>query len=282
MITREDHGLLADHLHALVRAYLPLADLQMQEARQDALARAKRIFEMITSGKKPQQYEYLDRPVKEEILKVIGDGDSPIAMITRNRYGAQVLNCANAMFVDIDFPRPKGRGLLDAIALMFSSAKREARQQEIIDEKIQKVEQWAASNPDRSFRLYRTREGLRLLFTDRLYDPTSEETAAILSELESDFLYVKLTQKQESFRARLTSKPWRCASTRPPNSFPWDDAKAESMFREWENAYEKQDKRFKVCELIKAFGSPAGIDDLAVVVKIHDQETRISAKAELA
>ncbi len=147
---------------------------------------------------------------------------------------------------------------------------------------IGEVNQWADHNPDRSFRLYRTKEGLRLLFTDRLYNPTADETSAILSELKADPLYVTLTRKQECFRARLTSKPWRCGSPRPPSSFPWDSPEAEAAFREWEDVYTKRDAKYKVCELINEFGSPADISEFRMIVDVHDRGVRISTKAELA
>jgi hypothetical protein len=256
--------------------------VSLEEARGEASTRAKRIFDLITSGQKPERYEYHDRPIKEERLKEIGDADSPIAVVTRNRYGALVLNCANALFVDVDFPRPRPNGLLDGIMLAFSRKRREARQQAVAQATIERIEQWAGRNPERGFRLYRTKEGLRLLFTDRLYDPTAQETTTILSELQADPLYVTLTQKQECFRARLTSKPWRCGCSRPPNSFPWDDPKTEAEFRKWEARYTKLDAQFKVCDLIREFGAPANIDSLRTIVSVHDQGTRIAGNAALA
>lgn len=254
----------------------------LEDARKEASTRAKRIFDLITSGQKPERYEYHDRPIKEERLKEIGDIDSPIAVITRNRYGAQVLNCANALFVDVDFPRLQPNGLLDGIMLAFSRKRREARQQVLVQAKIEMIVEWAGRNPDRGFRLYRTREGLRLLFTDRLYDPAAHETATTLSELDADPLYVTLTKKQECFRARLTSKPWRCGSSRPPNSFPWDNSDAEAKFRKWEADYTKHDARFKVCNLICEFGTPADIESLKIIVDVHDRGARVDSEAELA
>jgi hypothetical protein len=95
-------------------------------------------------------------------------------------------------------------------------------------------------------------------------------------------LYVTLTRKQECFRARLTSKPWRCGNPRPPNSFPWDSPKAEAAFRKWEDAYTKRDSKYKVWNLIREFGSPADISELRTVVDVHDRGVRVAAKAELA
>ena len=254
----------------------------LEDARGQAEARARRIFELITRGRKPERYEYHDRPIREEIIKEITADGAPIAIVTRNRYGALVLNCSRALFVDIDFPRPQPTGFLGGVLLAFSRRRREARRQDLVQTAIQAVERWAARHPGHGFRLYRTREGLRLLFTDQLYEPTSDQTASILSELKADPLYVRLTQKQECFRARLTAKPWRCGSPRPPCAFPWDDPKAEKAFRQWEAAYTKCDAGFKVCELVKAFGPQPEIAALQTIVDVHDQGARITADAPLA
>ncbi len=254
----------------------------IQEAQSQASARAKRMFELITTGRKPERYEYHDRPIREERLREIHDRDTHIAVITRNRYGALVLNCTNVLFADVDFPHPAPLGFLDRLLLKVSRRRRKAAWTALVGAKIKEVEGWAARNPDHSFRLYRTREGLRLLFTDRLYNPTGDETARILSELNADPMYVTLTRKQECFRARLTSKPWRCGISNPPNSFPWDGPEAEAKYRKWEDAYSQHDAGFKVCELIREFGFPADMGSIKTIVDIHDQETKIHATAELA
>lgn len=254
----------------------------LREAEKEGAARARRIFDLITRGQTPDRYEYHDRPIKEEILNEVSDGGSPIAVITRNRYGALVLNCRNVLFVDVDFPKPKPTGFVEALLMMFSRSKRDARRQAVVQETIGQVEEWARRNPPHTFRLYRTKEGLRLLFTGKLYDPTSPETASILRELGADPLYVKLTEKQECFRARLTSKPWRCGCPRPPSTFPWDDARSESEFRQWEAAYSRRDAEYKVCELIAEFGDGPLIAPLKTIVDLHDRSSRIEASAPLA
>ncbi|MDD5704744.1 MAG: hypothetical protein PHR35_02385 [Kiritimatiellae bacterium] len=254
----------------------------LQEAREEASRRARRVFEIITAGRTPKQYEYLDRPIREEIVREIGDGNAPAAIVTRNRYGALVLNCAGVMFVDVDYPPPRARGLLERIKLAFSPKLRDDEWQAAAKARIEQVEQWAGRNPGRGFRLYRTKEGLRLLFTDRLYDPASDATAATLSELDADPLYVRLTRKQQCFRARLTSKPWRCDCSCPPNAFPWETPEAEAKYRNWQETYAKRDAQYKVCELVREFGAPADNETIKTIVDVHDRETRISADARLA
>ena len=254
----------------------------LEDARKQAVSRAKHVFELVTQGQKPGAYDYADRPVKEEIIEDLSDGNTQIALVTRNRYGALVLNCANVLFADIDFPSAAPKGLLEALAFMFMPGKREEKRKAIALETAQGIAQWADSHPAHSFRMYRTRQGLRLLFTDKLYDPASEETLAILRGLNSDPMYIKLTQKHECFRARLTAKPWRCGCPRPPNSYPWDNADSERRYREWERQYAGAEAKFRACEFIKAFGTMADIVAVKAIAAAHDRLSRVGSAAPLA
>ena len=251
-------------------------------AKKDAAARARRISDLLSMGGRPDSYDYLDRPLREEIVQSLRHGDEEIAVITRNRYGALVLNSPSVCFVDVDFPIVRSQGLLDAIVLLFSPKRRRQRALAGQEKTVQAVRRWAEGNPMRSFRLYRTSAGLRLLFTDRLYDPTSAETATLLSELGSDLLYRRLTLKQECFRARLTPKPWRCGCVRPPNSYPWDAPDAEQAYRRWQGDYETKSEPYTTCRLIETRGGgPAG-EHIGTVVSLHDRYTCRAPEAKLA
>jgi hypothetical protein len=254
----------------------------MDDARQQAVARAKRVFDLLAAGEKPSSYGYFDRPVKEEIVKDVREGGRQIALITRNRYGALVLNSANVLFADVDFPPAKAGGIVEALAFLFMPKKREAKRAALAVQTAERITQWAKSHPERGCRLYRTAAGLRLLFTDRLYDPTAADTLALLREVGSDPMYVRLTQQQECFRARLTAKPWRCGCARPPNAYPWEDAEAERRFRQWEKQYTERDAGYRACELLATFGSMADLAAVRAVVAAHDQGARIQKPAPLA
>lgn len=67
-----------------------------------------------------------------------------------------------------------------------------------------------------------------------------------------------------------------------PNAFPWESPEAEAAFRKWEEAYSTHDTQYKVCDLLRTFGSPADIAILKSIVDIHDRGTRVDARAELA
>ena len=54
----------------------------------------------------PVRYEYSDRPLREETIQEIRNGDGISAVFTRNSYGAIVLNTNRVMFVNVDVYRP--------------------------------------------------------------------------------------------------------------------------------------------------------------------------------
>jgi hypothetical protein len=88
------------------------SDANGDEARQKAEARAAELTQKVASGLPLNRYDYGERPIREEITQSLGrPGASEIAVVTRNLYGALVLNSANAMFIDIDFPQKAKPGL---------------------------------------------------------------------------------------------------------------------------------------------------------------------------
>ena len=258
------------------------SDASLAAAREKAAQRAQNALARLFREEPLGDYEYLDQPIPEEIVDSVGPQGQEIAVITRNRYGSLVLNSASVCFVDIDFPPIQSQGIKDALALLFSKRKRNERKQALEQTTLQNVRSWAQRNSSRLFRLYRTAAGLRLLFTDRLYDPTSRETSSLLQELGSDRLYRRLTEKQECFRARLTPKPWRIGCTRPPTGFPWIDDSAEQEYRQWQRTYEQKSTPYQVCQLVESVGQDASDNTITAIVALHDRYTCTNGAAELA
>ena len=254
----------------------------LSAAAADATARARRIFERFARGEKPDTYQYLDHPTREEIVETLGRDSEPTVLVTRNRNGSLVLNSAKVCFVDVDFPRPEPVSLWETLKSLFSGKKKTPQVVPTREETIEKVRQWAARNPQRSFRLYRTAAGLRMLLTDRLYDPISAEVAALFDELGSDALYRKLTLKQECFRARLTPKHWRCNCRRPPNQYPWEKPEEERAYRKWQQEYENKSKAFGTCHLLEAFGASSSDEAIQTIVQFHDRTACCGPEVKLA
>jgi hypothetical protein len=253
------------------------------DAKELATERAKRAFDWwVNGGQRRDAYDYLDQPLREEIVDTLRCGDEETAVITRNRYGALVLNSASVCFVDVDFPNVQSSGFLDALKLMFSKQLRDQRREALRAATLDKVKSWAANNSRRAFRLYRTAAGYRLLFTDALYEPTSDNVRRLLDELGSDTLYRRLTEKQGCFRARLTAKPWRVGYKKPPNRYPWKDADAEIKYRKWQQGYETKCGGYGICELVEVFGKPCGHEKISAVVALHDKHTCTKTAVSLA
>jgi len=254
----------------------------LSEAKDEARARARRVFDALSSDRDLNSYDYLEHPLREEIVDTLGANDEERAIVTRNRYGALVLNCREVCFADVDFPEAKPLGMLETLRLLFSARRRQEKAQAVEQACIDKVRAWSERHPERSLRLYQTAAGLRLLFTDRAYDPVSQEVSDLLAELESDALYKKLTLKQGCFRARLTPKPWRCGCRRPPNRYPWDSQDAERKYRAWQQAYEAKSQAYATCCFLETLGNASLKAPFADIVSLHDQFTCRDGNTKLA
>jgi len=257
------------------------SDTSVEEALERAAERARAAAVAIRDGHEPQLYAYGERPLREEIIREIEfDGDIA-AIITRNSYGALILNTANVAFADIDYPaqddsdaQPQGclaalLGLLTGSPEQPSQLSQENRadQDEAI---VDRVRQLVEQSEGLGVRLYRTSNGFRVLVTSQTWDPLSSETTQLLEDFGSDPLYVTLCRSQQCFRARLTPKPYRCEMENPPGRFPWPDDAAEQAFRKWEQKYEQKTQGYSACVFIGAFGYP-DVDPVAEsIVRLHD------------
>ena len=130
------------------------------EASQRAEARAATFASRATTGEKLWRYAYSDGALREQILQVLNDDDgNAIATVTRNSYGALVLNAAQAMFVDVDLPAQTSSAG-GVLGRLFGKPKPQVTPGQTA---LARIEQWAASNPSLGLRVYRTRGGLRVL-----------------------------------------------------------------------------------------------------------------------
>ena len=66
-------------------------------ARAKAREIAQKVAQRIVSRGEQNRYPYGERPLPEPVIETIGD-----SVVTRNAYGALVLNADRMMFVDID------------------------------------------------------------------------------------------------------------------------------------------------------------------------------------
>ncbi len=253
------------------------SDVSREEAQGKADDRVKEVEQKVRAGEQLNRYGYGERPLREEIRQgVANNAGNEVAIVTRNLYGALVLNAANAMFIDIDF---SDKGASAGGGFRWGLGKRAPSQE---DQHVERITAWASRYPDLGIRIYRTFGGLRCLITNQTFDPGRSDTLDILRACESDPLYVRLCQAQACFRARLTPKPWRCNMATPPSRYPWDNAAVEIQYRQWEQRYEQAGRSYAVCKLVKQLGPQEIHPDVAPILALHDRLTGVGDQRPLA
>jgi hypothetical protein len=212
-------------------------------------------------------YAYSQRGLPEELIGEPGASSG----VTRNRYGALVLNAADAVFIDVDLRM--GNGLL---ARLFGKTE---------EKYLGKLEAWlaarAATGNLAGARVYRTARGLRYLLTHGR-EAVNEGTMRWLEELGSDKLYMTLCRAQGCYRARLSPKPWRVKAELPPNQYPRETPADQAKFRDWLGDYERKSRDYAVCRFVRTLGTAPVHGDLAKLVRDHDAATRAETDLPLA
>lgn len=216
------------------------------------------------------EYTYSTRDLPEELIEKIDDHSG----ITRNRYGCLVLNSDNMLIADVDLPKPSFFAKIMKVIGKYN-ALTEA-------EALLKLTEWLMHHPDMGVRVYRTAAGLRYVFTSR---PVAPDATALqwLKELGSDRLYVFLCKEQQSFRARLTPKPWRCGQERPPSHlYPFINEQSANTFARWLREYEGKANSFATCAYVGSYGREVVAPELKAQLDRHDTLCRTSSHMQLA
>jgi hypothetical protein len=243
------------------------------DAEREARSRLARLVERVRRGEPfPSRYQYGSRPLREEILQVIGSGE-PRAIVTRNMYGAQVLNTARLLFLDVDLPEDSGGSMLGRL---FGKAKPE-------DAALASLRDTLGRSGKGAFRLYRTAAGFRALAVDREYDPAGKEAQDLMKATGTDPNFVRLCLAQKSFRARLTPKPWRCDVKAPHWDFPREDKGDADSFAGWLAEYEEACGGYSTCRYLETVGKPVfGGSSDEELIELHDKATRATESLPLA
>ncbi|MBX6748430.1 MAG: hypothetical protein IRY85_01970 [Micromonosporaceae bacterium] len=249
------------------------------EARAVAAARLRDALTMFRSGDRPGRY-YPRTPLREPILDEVILDDAQAIVVTRNRYGAEILNTDRLLIADIDLIEPvQPEGLLRR--LLGRRPAGPTVDPARMDERVTMLATWAAAHPDLGVRVYRTASGLRVFVTG-LAEPTSPAGDHILAELGADPIYRELCRTHGMFRARLTPKPWRLPRLKSPTGrWPYETARAERRFQQWLTAYATASAGYAVCQLVATYGpGPSPVEQR--VIQLHDDRTRPQAPLPLA
>ncbi|MBI3169002.1 MAG: hypothetical protein HYZ22_11015 [Chloroflexi bacterium] len=202
--------------------------------------------------------------IREEILQVVDDK----TIITRNRYGAQVMNAENLMFIDIDKPKPAGLG-----GLFKKSA---GSDKEKIFDMVRKQAE-SSKYAGLGFRIYETYQGARVIVTGKNFDARDGETRSMMNDFNADALYAAICRKQGCFRARLTPKPYRMKMKAYKVRYPREVE--DIQFDSWLQTYEQASRGFSVCKFIEQTGAGYGASE---AVRFHDEMTGAGMHLPLA
>jgi hypothetical protein len=245
------------------------------EARGRAADRLRKMIARVRSGERLTRYPYATGALREEIVEeVVDSGGETLGLITRNAYGALVLNVRDVMFIDVDLPAPPSGQFLRRLFGGESSAAAANRI-------LERVKTALRNTSDATFRIYRTAAGFRLLASSRSFDPLSSEAEKVMAAVGADPSYVQLCRAQKSFRARLTPKPWRCACPDPPGKHPRDE-ESQQRFLRWLTQYETKCAQKRVCEYVDQVGGAPVAERVGPLVRLHDEMTRVHAALPLA
>jgi hypothetical protein len=241
------------------------SESSQEEAVQNAEARLAKILERFRAGidrvRELDRYSYFsDDVILEPVIQEVTIPESAPAIISRNTYGALVLNCEQVLFIDVDFPRKKAPGILERLF----------RPKQKPCDPWEAFQIWQLANAKFSLGCYRTHSGWRLVILNALFDPEASETLRILDELCNDPLYRSLCRKQKCFRARLTPKPWRMGMSAPTRRFPLQTAEAQNEFDAWAEDYQSRLPEFAVCRPMQTLGDSPVHPVVAAVLAVHD------------
>jgi hypothetical protein len=253
----------------------------LDAAKQMARELAGRMAARIAAGSRERHpYLYGDRPLPEPVIEEFAGDSGPRALITRNVYGALVLNASEMMFLDVDREDKESVDTsLDFMASLRSFFGKKGPEPPKKENSVVRDMNAVAASHGLSLRVYRTAAGYRGIVTNQKFNPEASSTEGLLREFGCDPLYIRLCKLQQSFRARLTPKPWRCGANIPP-SFPFANAKQEAAFHDWHRRYTSQTAGLATCELLSSNGS--SLAEFADLVRRHDQETRATSGNALA
>lgn len=231
---------------------------------EDASVKAREKIERIQNKIEGNHHEFdtYEVEIREEIVQELDEK----AIVTRNRYGAKVLNVQDLMILDIDKPKYS----------FWDFFKKTVKPKTKIVEMIRSLSQ-KSKYKEYGFRIYETYKGIRVIVLGKTFDPKAPATWWMMKEFNCDMLYMILCQKQNCFRARLTPKPGRMKLQKYKVVIPRSDEE-EHEFRTWLAEYELRSRNYSVCKFIEQIGS----GKLSEAVRLHDEITGVNWSQKLA
>ncbi len=252
------------------------------DARTQALAKAQRVKEYFVRGAgEPPAWAWTYYPadgdvIREVVLERSREVGPVVWVISRNSYGAHVLNVDGMAIVDVDAPERSSAdvwpefGLRAMLRGLFGAPKQPTAPPDPADAMQPRLVELLDAQP-LGGRLYRTAGGFRVVITSepmRWDDPRFD---ALLDRTGADPQYVRLCRQQQCCRARLTPKSWRVgvpAPVRVPR--PWT-APDHWHPADWSARYDAASVGYVVAREVHRFGSSLVHRDLRGALDVHER-----------
>lgn len=297
------------------------SEVSQAEAQSMAEERASDALEKVLSGQDLERREpkmpYNGAegvPIREEVLE-----RHDTSVITRNIYGARCLNTPDVLFADVDFAEERlperfeqlsallillsggigywfagwgvaiaagvsmllCAGIVSSLYLAYQRRKHGGPEQRA----RARIDRFVQTHSDWQLRLYRTPAGFRLLARHRRFDPHEPEVAEFFDAIAADKVYVRMCQRQQCFRARVSPKPWRIGIAdhiRPrPGVWPINPDRLPDRER-WVAEYERRARDFAACRWVADLGDGSVDPAVEDVVNLHDRIAQAQSDLPIA
>ena len=259
-----EHDLVIDGKRTnYLSTFLGHSDVSMEEALENARRRVSAVQARI-DARSPEHAASYEVCIREEIVM----GLSEDAVVTRNRYGAEVLNCARLVMIDVDHAPQQGFW-----AELFKRDRRPPKERMLdhIRKAIGSLERaWG-------YRIYETHNGYRVIVTGLRAAPADKEVGRLFKVMNCDPLYAMMCRRQDCYRARLTPKPYRIKQKAIRLRVPYADG-TRTELASWIPEYDQRSRGFAVCKLVQVIGRSEEDE----VIRYHDRRTLSDAAAPLA
>lgn len=259
------------------------------DAAAVAADRLAQIRQKAAAGEDLASAKYYPRlPLREETLaEVTGPDGALLAVVTRNRYGAEVLNTDALLIADVDLPEgadPGSGGVVSGGGLLGRLFGRRQEDRPAVpgpeEAALQRIQAFADAHPDLGVHAYRTAAGLRVLVTGGDLPPGTAAAEQVLRDLESDPVYIQLCTTHQTYRARLTPKPWRCGHQAKTVTWPYAEGLVGQAER-WLGRYHELSSGYASTHHLSSVG-PAPTEQERLVIETHDWISRSAEDLPLA
>ena len=252
------------------------------DARTQALAKAQRVKNHFVhhTGERPAwawTYYPADGDIIREVVLERSRDVAPVAwVISRNSYGAHVLNVDGMAIIDVDAPERPSPDVwpefgLRSMLRRFVGAPQQPPTPADPADAMQPGLIELLDAQTLGGRLYRTAGGFRIVITSEPMRWDDPRLDALMSTTGADPQYVRLCRQQQCCRARLTPKSWRVGVPAPvrvprPWTAPdhWDPA-------DWSARYDAASVGYVVAREVHRFGSSLVHRDLRDVLDVHER-----------